>query len=192
LRAISESVRCARFADAVGEVGVDPVDDGAVREIAVAAERQLAQHEVAHRVDAVLLGELGRRHHVLQPLRHLLALDRPPAMGEDPARRRDPGGHQEGRPVDRVEAQDVLADHVQIRRPEGAELLALGVRIAGGGDVVGQRVEPDIHDMRRIARHRDAPAEAGARHREVAQPRLDERDDLVRRALGAMKSGWSS
>ena len=38
-------------------------------------------------------------------------------MGEDALRRRDAGAHQEGRPVDGVEAQDVLADHVQVGRP---------------------------------------------------------------------------
>src|SRR5262249_61872616 len=40
-------------------------------------------------------------------------------------------------------------------------------------------VEPDINDVARIARHRDAPAEAGARDRQVAQTALDEADDLV-------------
>ena len=67
----------------VGEVVVDAADHGGVAEVAVAAEGDLAQEEVAGLVQAVLLDQRGRAHHVAQGLGHLLALDRPPAMGED-------------------------------------------------------------------------------------------------------------
>ena len=56
---------------------------------------------------------------------------------------------------------------------------AVGVRIAGGGDVVGQRVDPDIHHMLFVARHRHAPVEGRARDRQVLQPGFDEAHDLV-------------
>ncbi len=88
------------------------------REVAVTAEGQFAQEEIAHGVDAVFLDELRRRDKVTERFRHLLALDRPPAMGEDAPRRRQAGGHQEGRPIDRVEARDILANHVKIGRPK--------------------------------------------------------------------------
>src|SRR3546814_2459786 len=68
-----------------------------------------------------------------QRLRHLLALDRPPAVREDALGRLQAGGHEEGGPVDGVEAQDILADHVEVGRPEGLEALRLLVGIAGGG-----------------------------------------------------------
>ena len=103
----------------VGQVAVDAMDHGAVREVAVVAEVDLAQQEVAHLVETVALHDLGRHDDVAERLGDLLALAGPPAMGVDAARRRDPGGHQEGRPVDRVEAQDVLAHHVNVGRPEG-------------------------------------------------------------------------
>ena len=50
---------------------------------------------------------------------------------------------------------------------------------ADAGNVVGQRVDPDIHDVIGRAGHRHAPVEGGARHREVGEPALDEADHLV-------------
>jgi hypothetical protein len=99
-------------------------------------------------------------------------------MREDALGRRQARGHQEGRPVDGVEADDVLADEVDVGRPplgEGGPVLG----VAGGGDVVGQRIQPDIHYMCIVARHLHAPAEAGAADREVAEARLHEGDHLV-------------
>src|SRR5205085_661406 len=72
----------------------------------------------------------------------------------------------------------ILADHVQIGRPERGEL-ALDIRIAERADVIDQRIEPHIDDMLRVARHRHAPAEAGARDRQIVEPRFDKADDLV-------------
>ena len=108
-----------QIAEIVGEIAVDAVDHGAMREIAVIAEGQLAQQEIAHRVERRSARPAASGvDDVAERFRHLLALDGPPAMGEDAPRRRQLGRHQEGRPIDRVEAQDVLADHVQIGRPE--------------------------------------------------------------------------
>jgi len=82
---------------------------------------------------------------------------------------------QDGGPVDAVEARDLLADEVQVGGPVALELLLLGVLllcgqivavlgpVADGGDVVGERVEPDIYDVLGVAGNRDAPGEAGAR-----------------------------
>ena len=41
----------------------------------------------------------------------------PEAVADDALRQLDAGGHQERRPVDGVEADDVLADQVDVRRP---------------------------------------------------------------------------
>ena len=81
-----------------------------------------------------------------------------------------------------MEADDVLADHVQVGRPVLPQRIA-GVGIAALGDVVGERVQPDVHDVLGIARHRHAPREAGARHREVLQAALHEAHDLVAPAV---------
>ena len=104
-------------------------------------------------------------------------------MREDAARHLDAGRHQERRPIDRVEAHDVLADHVQIGRPVALELRAVGVGKAGRGDVVGQRVDPHIHDVLGIAGHADAPVERGARDRQILQAAAHEARHLVQPLL---------
>ena len=81
-----------------------------------------------------------------------------------------------------MEADDVLADHVQVGRPVLPQR-AIRVGIAALGDVVGERVQPDIHDVFGIAGHRDAPGEAGARHRQVLQAAAHEAHHLVAPAL---------
>ena len=106
-----------QVAEVVGEIGVDPVDDRLVGVVAVLAERDLAQEEVAQLVDAVGIGERERIDHVADRLRHLLAAVEQEAVPEDPLGQRQVRRHQEGRPVDRVEADDVLADDVHVRRP---------------------------------------------------------------------------
>ena len=125
-----------QIAEIVGEVAVEPADHGAMRKIAVAAERQLAQQEIAHRIEPVFVDQLLRRDEVAERFRHLLAFDGPPAMGEDAARRFEPGGHQKGRPVDRVKAQNILTDHVKIGGPIRLKTRIFGIRIAERGDVV--------------------------------------------------------
>ncbi len=47
-------------------------------------------------------------------LGHLLPAVEQEAVGEDASRKGDAGRHEEGGPVDGVEAQDVLANHMDI------------------------------------------------------------------------------
>ena len=52
--------------------------------------------------------------------------------------------HQNDWPVDGVEADDVFADDMEIRRPVMGVLLSTAVgMIPDAGDVVGQGVQPD-------------------------------------------------
>ena len=104
-------------------------------------------------------------------------------------RQRLAGREQHGRPVDGVEAQDALADDVHptsaAPRASSAGRRASPLRMRAvieRGDVVGQRVDPDVHHLAGVARHRDPPA-ARPRPRagdgEVLQARLDEAQHLV-------------
>ena len=80
-------------------------------------------------------------------------------MSNDRARQFDTRSQQKRRPVNSVKAQDVFADEMQ-RRPELLKpngLLAFFISEADRGDVVGQRVEPNVHRVRRIVRHGHAP-----------------------------------
>src|SRR6202048_4454107 len=56
---------------------------------------------------------------------------------------------------------------------------------SNAGDVVGQGVHPDIHDMVGVAGNLDAPVERGSGNRQVSQSAFDEADDFVLARVGA-------
>ena len=172
----------------VREIGRVARDDRLVAVIAVAAEGHLAQHEVAQGIDAVGGDEVERVDDVAERLRHLLAPRQQEAVPKHAFGERQPSRHQEGRPVDRVEANDVLADDVKIHRPEFLARIGF-VRKSGHGQVIGQRVDPDIHDVVGVARHRHPPVEIGAADGEVLEARAHEARDLVAAGLGADEVG---
>ena len=80
-------------------------------------------------------------------------------MPEHLLRQRQPQRHQEDRPVNRMETDDILADQVQVRRPELVKLLrTVAVRVVSDPrDIVGQRVQPHVSHMLRVKVNRDAP-----------------------------------
>ncbi len=84
-----------------------------------------------------------------------------------------------------MEADDVLADDMHLSRPEALELVGLHIREADSGQVVGERVDPHIHDVFRIAGHRNAPVEGGARDGKVLQTAAHEALHFVGARLGA-------
>ncbi len=110
-------------AEVVRQVAVVAVDERLVREVGVLAEDHLAQQEVAHAVAAEAVDQLVGAHDVAGRFRHLAAVALPPAVRPDRGRQRQAGRHQEGRPVDGVEAQDVLPHQVQPDVPMLPELL---------------------------------------------------------------------
>ena len=63
---------------------------------------------------------------------------------------------------------------------------------ARGGDVIRQRIDPDIDDVPRRVRHRDAPVERRARDRQILQAALDEAHDLVAALRRQEEAGFSS
>ena len=75
---------------------------------------------------------------------------------------------------------------MQCSWPEFGVLLVGLIGVVDGGDVVGERVEPDVHDVLGVPRHRDAPAEGGSRHGEVPESPLlrYERHDFVPSSFG--------
>ena len=103
---------------------------------------------MAQHVGAELFDHRERVEHVAERLRHLVAIGaEQEAVDEDVARDLDLGGHQQRRPVDRVELEDVLADHVEVRRPVALGQVLAGAGVGERGVVVEQRVEPDIEDV---------------------------------------------
>ncbi len=100
-------------------------------------------------------------------------------MDAHPARHLDVRGHQQRGPDHGVELEDVLADHVQVGRPEAVgEVLAL-TRVGERRVVVEEGVDPDVDDLRLVPRHRHAPLEPRPAERDVLEAALDERERLV-------------
>ena len=75
-----------------------------------------------------------------------------------------------------MEADDVLADQMQVRRPEFPILLgAVAVSvITDAGDVVGQRIHPHEDRVLVVEIHGNAPFYGGSRHTQILQTRKKE------------------
>ena len=75
-----------------------------------------------------------------------------------------------------MEADNVLSDQVQIRRPELLVLLrAVPLRvIAYARDIVGQGVQPHIYHMPGVKIHRDPPLKGRPGHAQILQARQQE------------------
>ncbi len=101
-------------------------------------------------------------------------------------RHRNARSHQKRRPVDAMEAADLLADEVHIGGPELREpgLVRRIIRpVSKRGHVVGQRVEPDVNHMLLVAGNRNAPRKTGAADGQILQPAAHKRNHLAARRL---------
>ena len=162
----------------VGQIAVDPVNEGAAGEVPVKAKGYLPQEEIAEGVHTELVGDLIGVNDVSGALAHLLPFHRPPSMGEDPPGQGEVGGHEEGGPVDGVKAKDILPYDMAVGRPVALKTFPV-VRKSHCGDVVGKGIEPDIEDVLRIVGQGDAPAETGSADAQVPKPPPDEVQDFV-------------
>ena len=107
-------------------------------------------------------------------------------MAENLFGQRQLRAHQEGRPVNGMKTHNILADDVRdvaAFRPIARHAVGI-VGIAATGQIIGQRIDPHIHDVTVGAGHLHAPVEAGPRHAEVGQAAFDEAHDLVAAAVG--------
>ena len=160
----------------IRKIRVDPLDEKIPGDDAVVVVRHLVQHEIPDRVHAEKRNEVVRIHHVPLGLAHLAAVHEEPRMAEDLLRQRQVEGHQENGPVDRMEADDILPDEVQVRRPViGKARLRIPVGVvADAGDVVRQGIEPDVNDVLVVEIHRDAPFEGRAGDAQIGKARQKE------------------
>ena len=158
-------------------------EDGLGGERGVEPEAHLAQHEVAHRVHPVGVHQFLRPDHVAERFRHLGGVHVPVAVHVQALEGLQPHGAEHGRPVDGVRLEDILGDHVLGRRPGAGKVGR--VRVADAGEVVDERVEPDIGDELVVKRQGDAPGEArgGPGNAQVLQWFAQEREHLVAVAL---------
>src|SRR4051794_25745754 len=96
-----------QVAEVVGQVRVVTGANRRAGEVAVLAKRDRSQEEVAHGVRAELRRQRAWVDDVAGALRDLAAALCQPPMREYPARQRQAGGEQEGRPVQAVKPNDL-------------------------------------------------------------------------------------
>ncbi len=155
---------------------------------AVLAEGDRAEEVPAVRVHAEVRGQVLRLDAGQVRLGHLLTADHQPAVGRDLAGQGETLRHQHRRPDHRVEAEDVLADQVDVGR-EGLLELGLVLVVADRRGVVQQRVDPHVDHVLVVPGDRDAPVEGRAGDGEVLQALAYEVHDLVARGLGLDEAG---
>ena len=160
-----------QIAQHIREVGIGPLDHQFPRDDTVILIRHFVQHKIPDRIESEDIHQIIRVDDIPLGLAHLLAALQQPRVSEHLLRQRLSQRHQEDGPVNRVEPDDIFSDQMKIRRPLlMIETAAVPIRvIADAGDVVAERVKPDIHDMPRIEIHGDAPLEARSRHAQILQ-----------------------
>ena len=108
-------------------------------------------------------------------------------MAENLLRHGQIGAHEKGRPVNGVKADDILADQVQVGRPEFVPHLT-AVRVTKASDVIGERIHPHIHHVIVVAGDLHAPVETGSADGQVFQAAFDEGKHFVSAAYRFQKA----
>ena len=152
-------------ADSIRELRVDGRHHRALRKVSVLPEGHFTEQEVAERVDAELLDHPVGIDDVAAALRHFFAVDRPPTVGEDRPRQRQLQRHQHRGPIDRMGRENVLPYQMHVGGPVPVDR-GLLQQILQPGDVVHERVEPDIGDVVGVEGKFDTPRKPGFRARD--------------------------
>ncbi len=166
----------------VRQIRIEAPDKPFPGEVPILAPAHLPQQEVAQRVRPEQISSLERTHDHALTLAHLLALEEHKAMRVNLLRQRQSSRHQHCGPDHTVEANDVLADHMAVRRPP----LRKGLRVVAEThprDVIDQRVEPDVSPGLLIERQRNAPGHSSSRDADVLQAPLDDPQNLLAPSL---------
>ena len=148
-------------AEVVGEFVVISVLKFFPGEIGIREGVDVTEEEVAEGVEAVAVEDFYRIDDVAEAFAHLLTAGEDVAVGDNAAREGQTEAEQDGGPGDSVEAEDVFADELGGGGPEISDGL---VGVAEDGKVVGESVDPDVHDLSVVARDGYTPSEllAGA------------------------------
>ena len=172
----------------IGKIHIDAVDQYIFGVVAVGAENEFTEQEIAQRVGAVFIGKHHGIDHVALTLGHFAFVYQDPAVGENFLRQRQIQRHQHDRPDDGVETDDIFPHEVNIGGPVFFKaFIAFGV--AESGDVVGESVQPDIDHMLGIVGYGDAPGEGSAADADIFQPLLDEVDHFIATGYGLNEIG---
>ena len=166
------------------------MDQQLVAEAAVGAEGEGPQKEEPEGVHAELLREEVRIHHVALALGHLAPIQQQPAVTKDLFGQGEAHAHKHGGPDDGMEADDLLADDMDIGRPEGIQIVIFVIHITQSGHIVEKGVDPNIDHVAWVKVHGDPPGEGGPGDAQILQTGLNEVvHHFVHPGTGLQKAG---
>ena len=147
-----------QIAEGVGKFGVVFGDEHFIGDVAILGIGHCGQQIITDCVDAEQVDHIVGIDDISFGFAHLVGGEQQPRMTKYLFGERKVHAHQEDRPVDGVETEDILADDVQVSRPQLFKLLGLvlGV-ITNRSDIVVQCVQPDVDDMTGVEIDRNTP-----------------------------------
>src|SRR5438445_11894206 len=130
----------------MGEIAVVAREQRFVAEISVLAEGDVAEQVISQRIDADGASDRLGVSDVTFGFAHLLLLKEEPAVGENGFWKRLLRSQEEGRPIDAMEADDFLADQMELRGPIPFPLQFV-VAVADAAEIAGVCVIRDVSDL---------------------------------------------
>ena len=134
------------------------------------------EHEIADGIYPKEVYQLVGIKHISLRFAHLSVSLEQPGMSKYLLRQRKSQSHQENRPVNSMETDDIFSNQMQVCRPVFFKLLCTVsiTVIADSGDVVGQRIQPYINHMPGIKVYRNSPFKGGSGHTQILESRQKE------------------
>lgn len=123
-------------------------------EIGVGEGVDVTKEEIAEGIKAVTVEDFDRIDDIADTFAHFLAGGEDVAVDGNVAGEGQVETEEDGGPSNGVEAEDIFTDELSRGGPPIADVL---VGVAEDGEVVGESINPDIHDLRIVVWDRDAP-----------------------------------
>ena len=134
------------------------------------------KNEITYGIDTKLVYEIIGIQYISLTLTHFSVALKQPRMSKHLFWQWKSECHEHDRPINRMETQNIFSDQMKICRPEFVKhLIAVSVLIiTKSGNVVAQRIDPNIYDVARIKVYRNAPFETGSGNTEILKSRQKE------------------
>ena len=145
----------------IRKIGVVHLKHTLKPDVAVGTEGNIAHEVITVSVYAERGHKIARIQSVALGLGHLGAVGgHKEAMRENVLGQRQASSHEHCRPNNAMEADDVLANEMEVGRPVLAELGFIIGAVAQGGQVIDQSIDPHIGDMLGVEGQRNTPVES--------------------------------